>query len=87
MRESLSDIRKINSFVFVLMNCVVWNVLEVKALPERKGSGGNVVIFFITKRKTASLKQKDKNEITLKKRASKMLLHQGRVPNHLQNQH
>ena len=87
MRESLSDIRKINSFVFVVMNCVVWNVLEVKALPERKVSGGNVLIFFITKRKTASLKQKDKNEITLRERTSKMLLHQVTDPNRLQNQH
>ena len=87
MRESLSGSGKINSFVFVLMNCDGWNVLKVKALPERKGSGGNVVIFFITKRMTASLKQKDKNEITLKERTSKMLLHQGTDPNHLQNQH
>ena len=61
--------------------------MEVKALPERKGSGGNVVIFFITKRKTASLKQKDRNEITLRERTSKMLLHQGTDPTHLQNQH
>ena len=87
MRESLSDIRKINSFVFVLMNCVVWNVLEVKALPERKVSGGNVLIFFITKRKTASLKQKDRNETTLRERTTKMLLHQGTDQSHLQNQH
>ena len=70
MRESLSGSGKINSFVFVLMNCDGWNVLKVKALPERKGSGGNVVIFFITKSKTASLKQKDKNEITLIERTS-----------------
>ena len=86
MRESLSGSGKINSFVFVLMNCDGWNVLKVKALPG-KGTVGNVVIFFITKRKTASLKQKDKNEITLKERTSKMLLHQGTDPNHLQNQH
>ena len=32
------------------MNCVVWNVLEVKALPERKVSGGNVLISFHNKK-------------------------------------
>ena len=58
MRESLSDIRKINSFVFVLMNCVVWNVLEVKALPERKVSGGNVLIFFHNKKEDSKSKTK-----------------------------
>jgi len=49
VRDLLAGNGKINSLVFVIVNCVGWNVLEVKALPERKGSGGNVVIYFVKK--------------------------------------